>query len=143
HVLPLLFARHTLIRLLLPFSLFSFFFFFHPTASPALYTLSLHDALPISNRDVVAITVAPSRSRFATTSAAIEPGDPPVTTATSPLCSKVEASTRACAAWVSRPKYSAITAASSPAPVMSKDSMSPCAKRTRSSRADAQRSSSC
>ena len=89
------------------------------------------------------MTVAPSRSRFATTSAAMEPGEPPVTTATSPLCSKVEASIRACAAWASRPRYSAMTAASSPAPVISSESISPWAKRTRSSRADAQRSSSC
>src|SRR5262249_61661237 len=28
---------------------FSFFFFFNDTATPEIYTLSLHDALPISN----------------------------------------------------------------------------------------------
>src|SRR5207245_10315545 len=36
-------------RLLLFLSLF-FFFFFHDTATTEIYTLSLHDALPISSR---------------------------------------------------------------------------------------------
>src|SRR3989442_14015940 len=31
-------------------SLFSIFFFFNDTATPEIYTLSLHDALPISRR---------------------------------------------------------------------------------------------
>src|SRR5438876_4791589 len=31
-------------------SLFFFFFFFNDTATTEIYTLSLHDALPISNR---------------------------------------------------------------------------------------------
>src|SRR2546430_8128185 len=31
-----------------PFSLFHFFFFFNDTATTEIYTLSLHDALPIS-----------------------------------------------------------------------------------------------
>src|SRR5438552_17695262 len=31
-----------------PSSSFSFFFFFNDTATPEIYTLSLHDALPIS-----------------------------------------------------------------------------------------------
>src|SRR3712207_7720839 len=35
--------------LLLPYSLF-FFFFFNDTATTEIYTLSLHDALPISSR---------------------------------------------------------------------------------------------
>src|SRR5256884_7327069 len=34
-------------------SLFSFFFFFNDTATTEIYTLSLHDALPISARNVV------------------------------------------------------------------------------------------
>src|SRR5205814_9912311 len=33
----------------LTLSLFSFFFFFNDTATTEIYTLSLHDALPISN----------------------------------------------------------------------------------------------
>src|SRR5258708_8620814 len=33
--------------LILLLSLFSFFFFFNDTATPEIYTLSLHDALPI------------------------------------------------------------------------------------------------
>src|SRR2546426_9301559 len=32
--------------------LFSFFFFFNDTATTEIYTLSLHDALPISNREL-------------------------------------------------------------------------------------------
>src|SRR5688572_32443001 len=32
-------------------TLFSFFFFFNDTATTEIYTLSLHDALPISSRD--------------------------------------------------------------------------------------------
>src|SRR2546429_965274 len=32
-------------------SSFSFFFFFNDTATTEIYTLSLHDALPISNHD--------------------------------------------------------------------------------------------
>src|SRR2546430_6599601 len=35
-------------------SLFSFFFFFNDTATTEIYTLSLHDALPISASDQVA-----------------------------------------------------------------------------------------
>src|SRR3989454_11312954 len=34
---------------LLPFPLFFFFFFFNDTATTEIYTLSLHDALPIFN----------------------------------------------------------------------------------------------
>src|SRR5256885_17246893 len=33
----------------MPFSLFLFFFFFNDTATTEIYTLSLHDALPISD----------------------------------------------------------------------------------------------
>src|SRR2546421_11187864 len=33
-----------------PFPLFSFFFFFNDTATTEIYTLSLHDALPIFRR---------------------------------------------------------------------------------------------
>src|SRR5690554_7146208 len=32
----------------MPFELFSYFFFFNDTATTEIYTLSLHDALPIS-----------------------------------------------------------------------------------------------
>src|SRR2546426_11849957 len=34
------------------FSLFYFFFFFNDTATTEIYTLSLHDALPISGRTI-------------------------------------------------------------------------------------------
>src|SRR2546422_5165168 len=52
-------------------SLISFFFFFNDTATTEIYTLSLHDALPISGRDPVGrfrrlVRVArPSVGRFA------------------------------------------------------------------------------
>src|SRR4051794_41611840 len=39
-----------LFAFLLPSSLFFFFFFFNDTATTEIYTLSLHDALPISSR---------------------------------------------------------------------------------------------
>src|SRR2546430_13056091 len=39
-----------------------FFFFFNDTATTEIYTLSLHDALPISSRDVGA-RVGPARRR--------------------------------------------------------------------------------
>src|SRR3712207_9120725 len=32
-------------------SIYTYFFFFNDTAPPEIYTLSLHDALPISRRD--------------------------------------------------------------------------------------------
>src|SRR5256885_6754277 len=35
------------------FLIFSIFFFFNDTATTEIYTLSLHDALPISHEDVV------------------------------------------------------------------------------------------
>src|SRR5690242_21383514 len=38
---------YILFRLFLPISLFFFFFFFNDTATTEIYTLSLHDALPI------------------------------------------------------------------------------------------------
>src|SRR5256885_13910641 len=38
-----------LITLFIMFSLFFFFFFFNDTATTEIYTLSLHDALPISS----------------------------------------------------------------------------------------------
>src|SRR5437763_2885971 len=41
---------------------FSFFFFFNDTATTEIYTLSLHDALPISFvRDAAAVSVAAAR----------------------------------------------------------------------------------
>src|SRR2546427_5764272 len=43
----LLFTLFFLISLLLLFVSFSFFFFFNDTATTEIYTLSLHDALPI------------------------------------------------------------------------------------------------
>src|SRR3989442_3169499 len=39
----------------------SFFFFFNDTATTEIYTLSLHDALPISVRDGAPRTIAPKR----------------------------------------------------------------------------------
>src|SRR5260370_9605767 len=36
-----------------------FFFFFNDTATTEIYTLSLHDALPISTRDLGAVDAAP------------------------------------------------------------------------------------
>src|SRR2546422_3796870 len=38
--------------------IFSFFFFFNDTATTEIYTLSLHDALPISSTDVNATNLA-------------------------------------------------------------------------------------
>src|SRR5256885_2803778 len=38
---------------LTPFPLYSFFFFFNDTATTEIYTLSLHDALPISSLSLV------------------------------------------------------------------------------------------
>src|SRR5690242_21083075 len=38
--------------------LFFFFFFFNDTATTEIYTLSLHDALPISRRAVAALPLA-------------------------------------------------------------------------------------
>src|SRR2546425_11235629 len=40
---------------------FFFFFFFNDTATTEIYTLSLHDALPISNRQLEASRVALTR----------------------------------------------------------------------------------
>src|SRR5205085_5268606 len=48
-------------RLLYPFPLFFFFFFTQP-APPELYTLSLHDALPISPRALRGDDVRPRHS---------------------------------------------------------------------------------
>src|SRR5271167_5273809 len=42
------------------FYLFSFFFFFNDTATTEIYTLSLHDALPISGR--VALAFSPMQA---------------------------------------------------------------------------------
>src|SRR5215204_7803669 len=50
-----------------PSSLFVFFFFFNDTATIEIYTLSLHDALPISLRASRSATDCPRRTR--TTSA--------------------------------------------------------------------------
>src|SRR5690606_41400109 len=44
-LLPLLLRRHCVCRSFIPSS--SFFFFFNDTATTEIYTLSLHDALPI------------------------------------------------------------------------------------------------
>ena len=44
--------------LLLFFLLCSFFFFFNDTATTEIYTLSLHDALPISGKRIMGNTVA-------------------------------------------------------------------------------------
>src|SRR6266511_4067487 len=46
YFLHIIFYYHTL----LSFSRFSFFFFFNDPATPDIYTLSLHDALPIGDR---------------------------------------------------------------------------------------------
>src|SRR3989442_14751275 len=43
-----LFVLHTLLFLLVPFRPQCIFFFFNDTATTEIYTLSLHDALPIS-----------------------------------------------------------------------------------------------
>src|SRR6266516_7796559 len=43
------------------FFFFSFFFFFNNTATTEIYTLSLHDALPICSRPTVAASCFPSR----------------------------------------------------------------------------------
>jgi len=40
------------------FSLYRFFFFFNDTATTEIYTLSLHDALPICNSDAVGRAIA-------------------------------------------------------------------------------------
>src|SRR5260221_6745131 len=40
-----------------PLLLFFFFFFFNDTATTEIYTLSLHDALPISTRSRIASTL--------------------------------------------------------------------------------------
>src|SRR5438128_9530323 len=42
-----IFCTHVLFCFVLLFSLFFFFFFFNDTATTEIYTLSLHDALPI------------------------------------------------------------------------------------------------
>src|SRR5256885_6112877 len=43
--------------------LYSFFFFFNDTATTEIYTLSLHDALPISGRHAAARAIALGRAR--------------------------------------------------------------------------------
>src|SRR2546421_3713344 len=43
---------------------YTFFFFFNDTATTEIYTLSLHDALPISTNSCL-VTVHPPSSRFA------------------------------------------------------------------------------
>src|SRR3989442_4587685 len=43
--------------------LFSFFFFFNDTATTEIYTLSLHDALPISGPSAAAIRAAAGAGR--------------------------------------------------------------------------------
>src|SRR6266571_5114681 len=48
------------ITYLLLFSLFFFFFFFNDTATTEIYTLSLHDALPISSPAGTSSPVMPS-----------------------------------------------------------------------------------
>src|SRR5439155_20878102 len=44
-----------------------FFFFFNHTAPTQIYTLSLHDALPISRRTLVSSSTASGRARSANT----------------------------------------------------------------------------
>src|SRR4051794_41477372 len=48
---------------------YSFFFFFNDTAPTEIYTLSLHDALPISSRGVTAPAANREESRRLSTSA--------------------------------------------------------------------------
>src|SRR5215831_21183710 len=48
------------------FSLLHFFFFFNDTATTEIYTLSLHDALPISASHAWAVGAAPSTDRTGT-----------------------------------------------------------------------------
>src|SRR2546427_8524129 len=47
-----------LVVLLQRYSLFSYFFFFNDTATTEIYTLSLHDALPISSTLMASTTVS-------------------------------------------------------------------------------------
>src|SRR5258705_11248798 len=51
---------------LLPRLLCFFFFFFNDTATTEIYTLSLHDALPISSREAMAGFLRCSRAAFRT-----------------------------------------------------------------------------
>src|SRR2546422_10172352 len=46
------------------FSLFSYFFFFNDTATTEIYTLSLHDALPIYEREDQTLGQALTQRRF-------------------------------------------------------------------------------
>src|SRR6267143_5128122 len=52
-----------LFSMLLSFYLFFFFFFFNDTATTEIYTLSLHDALPISRCGPTAAREIPAWSR--------------------------------------------------------------------------------
>src|SRR2546429_5898386 len=56
-----------------------YFFFFNDTATTEIYTLSLHDALPISHRPAASAS-APWRSRIRCTASSIP------TSTTSPAC---------------------------------------------------------
>src|SRR2546430_7729183 len=55
---------------------FSFFFFFNDTATTEIYTLSLHDALPISSRDPEACWTSKKAEPVATTLKVIEKRSP-------------------------------------------------------------------
>src|SRR6266699_7062133 len=56
------------------FSIFCFFlfFFFNDTATTEIYTLSLHDALPISNSSVASIKLMPSCCKWRANSRSAE-----------------------------------------------------------------------
>src|SRR5438045_9294423 len=61
-----IYAHLPLLSLLLPCRLslfFFFFFFFNATATTEIYTLSLHDALPISSTASAKKNVSPSPTR--------------------------------------------------------------------------------
>src|SRR5258708_29993408 len=54
--------------MIIPYHLRSFFFFFNDTATTEIYTLSLHDALPISggSRFACSFAISPSARRYST-----------------------------------------------------------------------------
>src|SRR5256885_16225005 len=58
-----LITTHTLLFLLLQQPSLSFFFFFNDTATTEIYTLSLHDALPISPSALASHRSARARTR--------------------------------------------------------------------------------
>src|SRR2546429_5200335 len=54
------------------FSLLFFFFFFNDTATTEIYTLSLHDALPISLAILIPVIPSLSRSRIRSCSSSVK-----------------------------------------------------------------------